>query len=38
MIGPHQRLMPRHLLIHVDSLARQVGLLDREVAERMRPI
>jgi len=29
MIGPHQRLMLRHLLNHVDFLARQIGLLDR---------
>jgi transposase len=32
-VGPHQRLM----LNHVDFLARQIGLLDREMAERMRP-
>ena len=37
MVGPHQRLMLRQLLNHVDFLARQIGLLDREMAERMRP-
>ena len=37
MVGPHQRLMLRHLLNHVDFLARQIGLLDREVAKRTRP-
>ena len=36
MVGPHQRLMLRHLLNHVDFLARQIGLMDREMAERMR--
>jgi hypothetical protein len=28
MVGLHQRLMLRHLLNHVDFLARQIGLLD----------
>ena len=36
-VGPHQRLMLWNLLNHVDFLARQIGLLDREMAERMRP-
>jgi transposase len=36
MIGLHQRLMLRQLLNHVDFLARQIGLLDREMVKRMR--
>ena len=36
-VGLHQCLMLRHLLNQVDFLARQIGLLDRELAERMRP-
>jgi len=30
--------MLRHLLNHIDFLARQIGLLDRELAKRMRPL
>ncbi len=37
MVGTHQPLMLRNLLNHVDFLARQIGLMDREMAERMRP-
>jgi len=37
LIGPHQRMMIKAQLEHIDFLDRQIGELDREIAERTRP-
>lgn len=37
-IGPHQRMMLAMQLDHIETLERSIEALDREVAERMRPL
>lgn len=37
LIGPHQRLMLKTQLAHIDFLDEQIGLLDEEIKRRMLP-
>jgi transposase len=37
LIGPHQRMMLREQLAHLDDLAARIARLDAQIAERMRP-
>jgi transposase len=37
LIGPHQRMMLREQLAHLDDLAVRIARLDAEIEERMRP-
>jgi len=37
LIGPHQRMMLREQLAHLDELAERIARLDAQIAERMRP-
>lgn len=37
LVGPHQRMLLRSMLRHIDFLDREIETLSEEIAERMRP-